>query len=92
MMNQNDNPADVRLLCRQRDYALACMFLSLIIALLMTSSLLVPNRRYVEANLEIIRHEILLAQNEGVLNANKAELAQDRLQLEKAIRDSKRQH
>lgn len=68
------------------------MFLSLIIALVIIFSLFIPNRAFLAANIEVTRHEILLAENESVLNANQLELTQDRLQLEKMIRDTKTQH
>jgi hypothetical protein len=89
-MNQNDSAPE--LLRRQRDDALACMFLSLIMAISLLSSMFIPNRSYFEANSEIARHEKLLAENESVLKANKLELAQDLILLEKARRDAKTRH
>ena len=71
------------------DKALACAFLSFVIALALVVSNLGPDHKTAEALVLVRQHEKLLAQNQSVLQMNQAELAQDQIVLETILKSRK---
>jgi hypothetical protein len=86
-MRIKDGSLDLMVAREKRDRALACAFLSLIIAGAMVISNVGPDQKTDEALAIVRQNRELLAQNQSALRSNQAEFARDQMALRTLLSD-----
>ena len=88
-MDTDDDITQLMIAREKRDQALACGFLSFIIALALVVSNVGRDHKTEEAMVLVRQHRELLAQNQSVLQINQAELTRDQMALEAILKSRK---
>jgi len=88
-MDTDDGSKELMVARAKRDQALACAFLSFVIALALVASNVGPDRQTDDALVLVRQHKEILAQNQSALKNNLTELAQDQIALETVLRSRK---
>jgi len=88
-MDTNDNNVELMVAREKRDQALACAFLSFIIASALVASNVGRDHKTEEAMVLVRQHRELLAQNQSVLQINQVELSREQMALEAILKSRK---
>ena len=88
-MDTDDDITQLMIAREKRDQALACGFLSFIIALALVVSNVGRDHKTEEAMVLVRQHRELLAQNQSVLQINQAELSREQMALEAILKSRK---
>ena len=88
-MDTNDDNVEFIVAREKRDQALACAFLSFIIASALVVSNVGPDHKTEEAMVLVRQHRELLAQNQSVLQINQVELSREQMALEAILKSRK---
>ena len=91
-MDTNDDNVEFIVAREKRDQALACAFLSFIIASALVVSNVGRDHKTEEAMVLVRQHRELLAQNQSVLQINQVELSREQMALEAILKSRKPIH
>ena len=91
-MDTNDDNVEFIVAREKRDQALACAFLSFIIASALVVSHVGRDHKTEEAMVLVRQHRELLSQNQSVLQINQAELSREQMALEAILKSRKPIH